>query len=158
MLVVGVTFAFLAAQAPATPSYLDRVQAQTAPAPVADALVPPVSFEAGPSADGKTPQGKTDIEKVLAQAEAQLPVAGQDLSQVPPEKRPDPKKALALFQRAYAADPTRAAPLWGMSRAADALGDRKNGRFYARLVVRSSASDKTAEMAHAASWRVELPE
>lgn len=77
---------------------------------------------------------------------------------VRPDPKADTKQALLLFQRALAAAPKRAAPLWALSRAYDALGDKALARHYADLVVRSQSNDKTPEMASAAAWRLELPQ
>jgi hypothetical protein len=138
--------------APAAPSFLDHAQAAHAAkagqAGVANTLVPG-------SVLGAKPAG-VDVDRLMMDAEAQLaPPLGADGK---PTHKPDPKKAIALFQRALAGDPARAAPLWGLSRAHDAAGDKALARHYAVLVVRSKAADKTQEIASAAMWRVEMPQ
>ncbi len=72
------------------------------------------------------------------------------------ERKPD--VAVAAFQRARACDPARAAPLWGLSRAFDALGDKKGAKHHAALYLRSNAPDRDATSTSAATWRAEQPD
>jgi hypothetical protein len=137
---------------PAAPSFLDQAQAAHAAkaghAGVANALVP--GSVVGEKAAG------VDVDRLMMDAEVQL--APPLRADGKPTHKPDPKKAIALFQRALAGDPARAAPLWGLSRAHDAAGEKALARHYAVLVVRSKAADKTQEMASAAMWRLEMPQ
>ena len=69
----------------------------------------------------------------------------------------DPTAAVVAFRRARACDPSRARPLWGLSRAFDALGARQQGKHQAALYVRSSAPDKDLGSDREAWLRSESP-
>ena len=69
----------------------------------------------------------------------------------------DPRAAVVAFRRARACDPTRSAPLWGLSRALDALGARQQGKHHAALYVAAKGPDEEPEAARAAFFRSEQP-
>jgi hypothetical protein len=135
-------------------------------APVVPAAAPPAPAVAANPADAKpaeapaapTEATPADAKPADAKPGDAKPGDAKPGDAKPGDAKPDPKGAAALFQKALAADPQRAAPLWGLSRAWDALGDHNKARHYAELVVRSKAPDKTQEMHAAAAWRLELPQ
>ncbi len=92
----------------------------------------------------KQPQTPCNADRLLAEAEAAL-------------EAKKPAEATEGFQRALACDPTRSAPLWGLSRAADARGDRVAGKHHAWRFVQAKGPDATPEEQKAAFWRSEQP-
>lgn len=85
-----------------------------------------------------------DAERLLVRGEASL------------AKQDGPGARLA-FQQALACDPTRAAPLWGLSRASDLVGDRGAGRTHARRYLQARGPDVDPKTARAAFFRSEQP-
>lgn len=65
--------------------------------------------------------------------------------------------ARRAFQKALACDPTRTAPLWGLSRAADLVGERMPGRLHARRYLEVRGPDQDPGTARAALFRSEAP-
>jgi tetratricopeptide (TPR) repeat protein len=90
------------------------------------------------------PVPRCDVERLLGRGEAAL------------AKQDGPGARLA-FERALACDPARSAPLWGLSRAADLVGDRVAGRHHARRYLEAKGPDRDAATARAAFWRSEQP-
>lgn len=90
------------------------------------------------------PVPRCDVERLLGRGEAAL------------AKQDSPGARLA-FERALACDPARSAPLWGLSRAADLVGDRVAGRHHARRYLEARGPDRDAATARAAFWRSEQP-
>lgn len=66
--------------------------------------------------------------------------------------------ALVAFRRARVCAPTRAAPLWGLSRAFDVVGAKKQGRHLAAKYAESDASDRDPTFARDAAWRAAQPD
>ena len=97
-----------------------------------------------PAASGAAP-APCDMEHLLAAAEVGL-------------SNHKPAEALEAFRRARVCDPNRSAPLWGLSRAFDALGARAQAKHHARLYVLSSAPDRDPTSSTKAAWRCEQPE
>lgn len=73
-------------------------------------------------------------------------------------KASDGPGALRAFRRALAKAPSSAAALWGLSRAADLMGDRALARHAAARVVGGNGGDRTQALVEAARWRLEQPE
>ena len=86
-----------------------------------------------------------DVERQLAVGEVAL--ANQN-----------PGDAIAAFRRARVCDPRRAAPLWGLSRAFDEVGAKKQAKHHAHLYARSSAPDRDPTSTSKAAWRAEQPD
>ncbi|MDP2344715.1 MAG: tetratricopeptide repeat protein [Deltaproteobacteria bacterium] len=70
----------------------------------------------------------------------------------------NPADAIAAFRRARVCDPRRAAPLWGLSRAFDEVGAKKQAKHHAHLYARSNAPDRDPTSASKAAWRSEQPD
>jgi tetratricopeptide (TPR) repeat protein len=70
----------------------------------------------------------------------------------------DGERALLAFRRAHVCAPSQGTPLWGLSRAFDAVGARASARQQARLVAASTANDVDATLREAARWRSAQPE
>jgi len=85
-----------------------------------------------------------DVARLLGRGEAAL-------------TKGDGATARLAFQQALACDPTRTAPLWGLSRAADLAGDRVAGRMHARRYLEARGPDQDPATARAAFFRSEQP-
>jgi tetratricopeptide (TPR) repeat protein len=85
-----------------------------------------------------------EVERLLGRGEAAL-------------AKGDGPAARLAFQQALACDPTRTAPLWGLSRAADLVGDRVAGRLHARRYLEARGPDQDPGTARAAFFRSEAP-
>ena len=103
-----------------------------------------VAIGGGPDTSPPTAPQPCDADALLAKGEGALQAA-------------DPRTAVVAFRRARACDPTRAAPLWGLSRALDALGARQQGKHHAALYVAAKGPDEEPEAARAAFFRSEQP-
>lgn len=73
-------------------------------------------------------------------------------------KASDGPGALRAFRRALTKAPSSATALWGISRAADLVGDRALARHAAARVVGGQGRDRTQALVEAARWRLEQPE
>ena len=111
----------------------------------AKAVVPALKLAGPKRDDANAPSGALAD---LAKGEALLAKKTKD----------DAKLALVAFKRALAKAPKSAAPLWGIARADDAVGDALNARRYAGLYVKSAAADKDPAVQSAAQWRLEQPD
>ena len=92
-----------------------------------------------------TADAPCDADRLLAEGEVAL--ANQNAA-----------VAMASFRRARACAPARAAPLWGLSRAFDAVGAKKQAKHHAALYARSASADRDPKAASKAAWRAEQPD
>jgi len=109
-----------------------------------DASASPSARAALGAKEGPARAGPCDADALLASAEVSL--AAKDAA-----------RARAGFARARACDPTRSAPLWGLSRAADLAGDAATAKHLARQYLVAAGPDQDKETASAALWRAEQP-
>ncbi len=114
--------------------------------------------------DGRSGEAKAVLPGIKAPGKAEAPAdaaaeAAKELGKAEALlKKKDAKGALVAFRRALAKAPKTAAPLWGISRAADAAGDKATGKRFAQLCVRSTAKDRSAGMLSSCRWRAEQPD